>query len=115
MGIKFRAFNGESMEYGGFSVHATDGKIVPSHFTKVSEHSPLMQSTGVKDINDKEIFVGDVLWCEHANCKGDVWFDDGQFTTDAFGECRGIRNGDPLEVIGNIYENPEMWEGIVRL
>ncbi|MFL8969327.1 YopX family protein [Helcococcus kunzii] len=72
----------------------------------------LMQSTGLKDKNGEEIFEGDIL-------KGD----DGEFFYNSvvFDKEKAIfmrsdsielwENVEELEVIGNIYENPELLEG----
>lgn len=83
-------------------------------YHKEKEFIPML-CTFAKDINGKEIYEGDILWCEHASHKGDVWFQDCEFVTDCFGEVRGLRDGDPVEVIGNVYENPEMVEGLIRI
>jgi len=69
----------------------------------------LMQYTGLKDKNNKEIYEGDIF--EAGRLKGVVKFDDGMFLIEVtkglnspalWGECRFG------EVIGNIYENPEL-------
>lgn len=57
--IKFRAWNGRAMEYGGFSIHAT-GKIVDivEPLTFIKEDSPIMQYTGLKDKSCRGIYEG---------------------------------------------------------
>tara|TARA_R110002094_G_scaffold157781_2_gene144059 strand:- start:21950 stop:22291 length:342 start_codon:yes stop_codon:yes gene_type:complete len=108
--IKFRAWNGDAMEYGGFSVHATSGRIVPYNpLTQVKVDSPLMQYTGLKDKNGKEIYEGDIV--EH----GEVRWSDCAF-------CLYVEtnNQEPTrlcqdrcrrwEIIGNIHESPELLE-----
>lgn len=69
----------------------------------------LMQYTGLKDKNGKEIFEGDVLLAS-SNDKGlPVEFMDGCFVMMG-GEAgfEWIPRSDYCEVIGNIYENPEL-------
>jgi uncharacterized phage protein (TIGR01671 family) len=83
----------------------------------------LMQFTGLKDKNGKEIFEGDLIrrvnfpgekilsvrWAEIL-CRyvADVYFPNGEV-----GKCLYSLNQDylieyPVEIIGNIYENPEI-------
>ena len=60
--IKFRAWDGQAMRYGGFSVHATAGKIEPlAGLSTVTEESPLMQFTGSLDKHGREIYEGDII------------------------------------------------------
>ncbi|HFU4060470.1 TPA: YopX family protein [Streptococcus suis] len=72
----------------------------------------LMQSTGLFDKNGKEVFEGDVVKIFDDKLSK-IYYSDGAF-------CVDILNGgtplhaflsDQLEVIGNIYENPELVEG----
>jgi len=76
----------------------------------------LMQYTGLKDKSGKEIYEGDIVSNGNKNKKYEdifeIYFDRGEFLA---GCKRGIIGGktlgfwsDNLEVIGNIYENPEL-------
>jgi hypothetical protein len=76
----------------------------------------LMQCTGLKDKNGKLIFERDIVKWQRQKESGDVFFKNARFwvrdfylswlddPTDAFGE-----NLINLEIIGNIYENPELF------
>ena len=75
----------------------------------------LMQYTGLKDKNGKEIYEGDIgetyssgfmRWGRSP--KGVVIYENGKFT---IRECEWGMNGTPwgaVTIIGNIYENPEL-------
>lgn len=71
----------------------------------------LMQYTGLKDKNGKEIYEGDI--CEEWKKKGQIkWGEHGGWILDCGDLVLGIGALDPdqMEVIGNIYENPELLE-----
>ena len=73
-----------------------------------------MQYTGLKDRNGKEIFEGDILG-GIIGCPV-VWVEkEARFGFDCAGELNATRfeewEQDDLEVIGNIYDNPELLEG----
>ena len=81
----------------------------------LAEDLVLMQSTGLKDKNGKEIFEGDILTSQNYPVKGVV-----EFRTDLglwvhylkgynYFEYLGNVAGSK-EIIGNIYENPELLE-----
>ena len=79
------------------------------------ENIILMQSTGLKDKNGKEIFEGDILGTIDGLLDGVVEYrtDLGMWTNDLlrynnFERLCSIANS--REIIGNIYENPEMLE-----
>jgi len=91
-------------------------------------YSDLMQYTGLKDKNGKEIYEGDIVTipgeypyfdCGTPNYVAEVDWIFAGFQTVLHcinGEKRGIsegineplEDGDYFEVIGNIYENPEL-------
>jgi len=71
-----------------------------------------MQYTGLQDKNGKEIYEGDILGgrLEHGVV---VWIqEEARWGIDLNGNLQEIQfrqvNQDHLEVIGNIYENPDL-------
>ena len=72
----------------------------------------LMQYTGLKDKNGKEIYEKDIV--KYETMIGKIMFFNGSFILSDFEETEewelGIIN-EELEVIGNIYENSELLGG----
>ena len=70
------------------------------------------QFTGLLDKNGKKIFEGDIVDILTENEEiGVVAYEDGGFLVNADGFCVDFHsniNGTDLEVIGNIYDNPEL-------
>ena len=79
----------------------------------------LMQSTGLKDKNGKEVFVGDIIKCTRG-CLHEVYIEKEYGGTYCGGMpavyLKGLREGyawtEHEEIIGNIYENPELLEDL---
>ena len=77
----------------------------------------LMQSTGLLDKNGKEVFVGDIIKCTRG-CPHEVYLEKEYGGTYVGGMpaiyLKGIREGyawiGAEEILGNIYENPELLE-----
>ena len=77
----------------------------------------LMQSTGLKDKKGKEVFVGDIIKCTRG-CLHEVYIEKEYGGTYIGGMpavyLKDLREGyawtEHEEIIGNIYENPELLE-----
>ena len=81
------------------------------------DYECIMQSTGLFDINGKEVFVGDIVKCTRG-CLHEVYLEKEYAGTFIGGMpaiyLKGLREGyawtGDEEIIGNIYENPELLE-----
>lgn len=77
----------------------------------------LMQSTGLFDRNGKEVFIGDIVKCTRG-CSHEVYLEKEYGGTFIGGMpaiyLKGLLSGyawtEDEEIIGNIYENPELLE-----
>lgn len=83
------------------------------------ESTPLMQYTGLKDKNGKEIYEGDVVRLdEYEDGMGEwqVVFDEASFFLEQLGAGDEVRceilgtcdSTKDVEIIGNIYDNPDL-------
>ena len=81
------------------------------------ENATIMQSTGLKDKNGKEVFVGDIIKCTRG-CLHEVYIEKEYGGTYCGGMpavylkdlIEGYAWTEHEEIIGNIYENPDLLE-----
>ena len=127
MKTKFRAWdkhgkkmfaNDELIIWNG-NVYANDSKKLTCNNLKgwSIDDEYLMQSTGLFDRNGKEVFVGDIIKCTRG-CPHEVYIEKEYAGTFIGGMpaiyLKGLSEGyawtEAEEIIGNIYENPELLE-----
>ena len=97
---KFRAWNGETMVYPSLDGH---GQINSGWI--ISNYETVMQFTGLKDLQGKEVYEGDIV--DYGNGRNKVVeFIDGCFCICGITAMPKLMTLYP--VIGNIYENPEL-------
>lgn len=124
--IKFRAWDNENKymvtsKQGVFTalrnsmniVRQDDGYYNDGDLLKPNkEKYTLMQFTGMFDKNGKEIYEGDIV--KYENMTGKIMFFNGSFIMSNFEETEewelGVIN-EEVEIIGNIYDNPELLGG----
>ncbi len=114
--IKFRVY----VKHLAQQMHIIDPWDSAATFREyVREGAPVMQFTGLKDKNAKEIYEGDVVrtpddWELYGMAGGTIYqvrFSGGGFrasTDPRRGQGYWMEDGKDFEVIGNIYENPEL-------
>ena len=129
---RFRAYDGgslcrmyspEEVMVGNGDIWIIDEDGVAGEWI-VNNDLILMQSTGLRDKNDREIFEGDVVTDGHTT--GDIknhptlgfymvddngterWFSDGATIEDFEEDVETAHR--IIEVLGNIYTNPELAE-----
>lgn len=115
--IKFRAWlpKQKMFFYWGFNLR-DDGAFFDS--PPSVKDSVQQQYTGLKDKNGKEIYEGDLMWTSKYSDSPRVvrWnneesrFELGLMDNNEPDKAYLMTFGTHLEVIGNIYENPELLE-----
>ncbi len=112
--IKFRAWdekgkqmieNEELMFSGADGFYAMDENGIDFPFDKI------MQYTGLKDKNGKEIYEGDIL--AQGEMKAEVVYEERSFeaccqSDDGTGSWNLLGTRKWAEVIGNVFENPNL-------
>jgi uncharacterized phage protein (TIGR01671 family) len=114
--IKFRAWDKKKLEMYSNNSNIL-GNMGSYHPAGQVPNWDIMQYTGLKDRNGKEIYEGDVVQYSTAyygklktdNKQEIKWIEDMEH--DGFGEPLAtgfLLRGYDWEIIGNIYENPEL-------
>ena len=112
-GYAFNQRNPANIEESYIRVHETDFNVIPE---------TIGQYTGLTDKNGRKIFEGDIVvfadffndeihrgvvyWCDSA-----FWFDCTETEGDEGMYSLAYISVNVLEVIGNIYDNPELLKG----
>lgn len=111
--IRFRAFDDGKMVYSHNNLWNHTNFQNEWFFQTIRQDAIIMQYTGLKDKNSKDIYEGDVVeWWDSLgvselgndsfSTRSEVSFNNGMFEP----VCWLIP--DQFEVIGNIHENPEL-------
>lgn len=124
--IKFREWDsvreemygkGHGMSYGEREDYDDSIGFRFSHEENLEEDRILMQYTGLKDKNGKEVYEGDIVNCSEGCPHEVIWLEEyggryigGMPAWYLKGFAEGYAWTGAEEVIGNIYENPELLE-----
>lgn len=113
---KFRAWDKETKTMNGMAeIYRNRNQEIELH--PRDENIILMQSTGLVDKEGTEVFVGDIIKCTRG-CPHEVYIEKEYGGTYIGGMpaiyLKGLLSGyawtEHEEIIGNIYENPELLE-----
>ena len=110
-----RMFSPSSISFKGSTVWVCDvhGSNI-YEYELVVGNTEVMQYTGLLDKNGKEIYEGDIIKLESGSFRtivfheGCFWFTEDVDMEKEANRHPAFMNLGPYEIIGNIYENPEL-------
>jgi len=112
--IKFRAWDKKEKKMGNPTLHFGRPFTMEEFFRALKDigNCELMQYTGLKDKNGKEIYEGDIVKFESNDCIDKIMWSEKRLSFVFGGMDLGLilhsRKNELLIIIGNIYENPEL-------
>lgn len=113
--IKFRAWDGERMIYQDQNTASCwhGMERFAQQLGAVRGRTPdVMQFTGCYGVGGVELFEGDVVKEKHNGYVAVIIFSQGEFWVEPVGrwleDWNWVDDADRMEVIGNIFENPEL-------
>ena len=118
--FKFRYYEKEEERGIGMKYAEPDITDMEYFFGWAYRNETLMQYTGLKDKNGKEIYEGDILAAPHTY-NIEIIYRNGSFLMKFFDDIgekceyhlsKELIEQDDLEVVGNKYDNPELEEMI---
>jgi uncharacterized phage protein (TIGR01671 family) len=112
--IKFRAWDGQNKTtYPHHNMYYWEGTgLGQAKPWWIEDDTPIMQYTGLKDKNGKEIYEGDIVKYKDGatdfEFTAPIVFNSGCFRADTILGMRAFYFSP--EILGNIYETPELLE-----
>ena len=113
--IKFRMWNGKKMFHDVLAGFHSVEYLVPGvgDWKRISRaECEVMQFTGLKDKNDKEIYEGDIIRRSLSGATPTiiqtVYYHKCSFVIGEGDFAKPLANFCTLEIIGNIHENPQL-------